>query len=94
MGSAGNLYGTTPVGGINDCEGSGCGVVFKVDPSGHETVLHTFRCGTDGWSPQAGLAIDADGNLYGAVIYGGTLAIARGCRGRRLRRRLQNNAAS
>jgi uncharacterized repeat protein (TIGR03803 family) len=73
MDSAGNLYGTTPWGGVNDCEGVGCGVVFKVDPAGHQTVLHAFTGGTDGWSPQAGLAIDANGNLYGTAIYGGNL---------------------
>src|SRR5258707_6906452 len=35
--AAGNLYGTTFYGG-----GSGYGVVFKVDPSGNETVLYSF----------------------------------------------------
>ena len=35
--SAGNLYGTTVYGGA-----SGYGTVFEIDPSGKETVLHSF----------------------------------------------------
>ena len=45
--SAGNLYGTTSNGG----GASGAGVVFKVDTSGHETVLYTFTGGADGGTP-------------------------------------------
>jgi uncharacterized repeat protein (TIGR03803 family) len=44
--SAGNLYGTTYTGGA-----SGAGVVFRVDKSGHETVLHSFTGGADGAIP-------------------------------------------
>ena len=44
--SKGNLYGTTYRGGA-----SGAGVVFKVDASGHETVLYTFTGGADGGNP-------------------------------------------
>ena len=42
----GNLYGTTTQGGS-----AGAGVVFKVDPSGNETVLHNFTGGSDGAGP-------------------------------------------
>ncbi len=45
--SAGNLYGTTTHGGILECGGSGCGVVFKLDTAGTETVLYSFT-GPDG----------------------------------------------
>src|SRR6266478_4006160 len=41
--SAGNLYGTTPYGGR-----ANAGVVYKLDPTGHETVLHSFTGGADG----------------------------------------------
>jgi uncharacterized repeat protein (TIGR03803 family) len=63
----GNLYGTTMDGG--SC---GYGVVFKLDKSGHETVLHSF-CGgaSDGAFPFAGLLGDANGNLYGTTEDGG-----------------------
>jgi len=64
---AGNLYGTTEAGGDLSCE---CGVVFKIDPSGHESVLHKFT-GEDGATPIAILALDAAGNLYGATQLGG-----------------------
>jgi uncharacterized repeat protein (TIGR03803 family) len=65
----GNLYGTTDVGG--DITGCGCGVVFKLDPSGNETVLHTFT-GPDGNSPFGGVVRDrATGNLYGPTALGG-----------------------
>jgi uncharacterized repeat protein (TIGR03803 family) len=39
----GNFYGTASAGGdLNVCSFQpGCGVVFKLDPAGRETVLHT-----------------------------------------------------
>jgi uncharacterized repeat protein (TIGR03803 family) len=71
--SAGNLYCTTSFGGIPNCDGvsEGCGVVFKLDPSGKETVLHTFTGGKDGAFPDGGLVMDASGNLYGTTGIGG-----------------------
>ena len=60
--TAGNLYGTTRFGGSytgSDCEGSGCGTIFKVDSSGNETVLYTFMGTPDGYDPQAGLVMDS-----------------------------------
>jgi uncharacterized repeat protein (TIGR03803 family) len=71
MDSAGNIYGTTYFGGdMNLCGGS-CGVVFKLDRAGKETVLHTFTGGTDGAFPFAGLIMDGRGNLYGTTQGGG-----------------------
>lgn len=67
--AAGNLYGTTDYGG-SGCN-LGCGVVFKVDPTGHETVLHAFTGLADGAAPWAGLVLDSAGNLYGTTQYGG-----------------------
>ena len=63
---AGNLYGTTRNGGD-----SGAGVVFKVSPTGAETVLHSFTGGADGGYPLAGLIRDGAGNLYGTTNLGG-----------------------
>ena len=64
---AGNAYGTTLDGGS-----SGLGVVFKVDTSGTESVLHSFTGGSsDGAMPSGGLIIDAKGNLYGVTGAGG-----------------------
>jgi len=69
--SVGNLYGTTVFGGnINLCNGS-CGVVFKLDTAGKETVLHTFTGGSDGAVPFAGLVMDGQGGLYGTAEEGG-----------------------
>src|SRR5579863_3316178 len=68
MDPAGNLYGTTDLGGA-----SGFGNVFKVDTKGNETVLYSFTGGADGGSPSyAGLVRDDAGNLYGAAPSGGT----------------------
>ena len=71
--TAGNLYGVTYYGGAYPagCGGAGCGTIFKVDPSGHETVLHNFTGGSDGGNPGGGLIIDASGNLYGTTYVGG-----------------------
>ena len=64
----GNLYGTAANGGaMSSCNGSGCGVVFKLDPSGKETVLYRFTGGTtDGCNPAGGL-LRHKGNLYGTT---------------------------
>lgn len=68
---AGNIYSTTNSGG-NDSECSaGCGVVFKLDGTGTESVLYTFTGGADGALPLAGLIGDAKGNLYGTTSGGG-----------------------
>lgn len=70
----GNLYGTTEYGGnLNvQCAGmQGCGVVFKISPSGHETVVHAFTGKADGGQPLAGLTMDSKGNLYGTTAGGG-----------------------
>ena len=70
--SQGNLYGTTLEGGIGGCFGTGCGVVFKVDLTGKETVLYKFKGGTDGGVPWADLLL-AGGALYGTANVGGHL---------------------
>jgi uncharacterized repeat protein (TIGR03803 family) len=69
----GSLYGTTFQGGNyeNNCYDGGCGVVFELSPDGglawKEKVLHRFRAERDGSNPETALAIDGDGNLYGAT---------------------------
>ncbi|HEY6251800.1 MAG TPA: choice-of-anchor tandem repeat GloVer-containing protein, partial [Candidatus Angelobacter sp.] len=72
MDAAGNLYGTTVNGGgAGLCRNFGCGTVFKLDPSGNLTVLHSFIGSSDGANPTAGLIMDAAGNLYGTAGFGG-----------------------
>ncbi len=66
---SGILYGTTAAGGA-----SNSGAVFKLDTTGTETVLYTFTGGADGGTPQAGLVLDAAGNLYGTTVSGGSKA--------------------
>jgi uncharacterized repeat protein (TIGR03803 family) len=72
--AAGNLYGTT-FGGGDLCvhRRTYCGVVFKLDTTGTETVLHTFTGGTDGVLPVAGVVRDSAGNLYGTTSNAGTI---------------------
>ena len=70
--TAGNLYGTTNLGGDRSlCGGTGCGVVFKLVPNSNgkwtETVLHRFL-DRPGAGPYAGLIFDASGNLYGTTV--------------------------
>jgi uncharacterized repeat protein (TIGR03803 family) len=68
--NAGNLYGTTLLGGAN-----GAGTVFKVNGAGQETVLYSFCPGgfpcEDGLNPWAGVVRDSVGNLYGTTLEGG-----------------------
>src|SRR5262249_12244901 len=70
----GTLYGVARSGGNLSCAefpGTGCGTVFKLSKNRQFTVLHTFQGGKDGASPEAGLLLDADGNLYGTTARGG-----------------------
>lgn len=64
--TAGNFYGTTIQGGSG-----GYGTVFKLDPSGNETILHSFAGGGGGAYPLAVLFLDTAGNFYGTASAGG-----------------------
>ena len=69
MGSSGILYGTTNYGGT-----SGSGTVFELVYSGgswSEHVLYSFKGGSDGAFPEAGLHLSSD-LLYGTTVAGGT----------------------
>jgi uncharacterized repeat protein (TIGR03803 family) len=64
---AGNLYGTTEIGGA-----ANGGVAFKLDPAGKETLLHSFAGGpADGWHANGFLIRDFAGNFYGTTLNGG-----------------------
>lgn len=73
----GNFYGTTYIGGANDapdCEGIGCGTIFKITPAGTLTTLYNFCSLTncaDGQWPSGGLVQGTDGNFYGTTEAGG-----------------------
>lgn len=72
MDTRGNLYGTTYLGGNAGCFSGGCGTVFRISPTGKETVLYRFpKSGSNGNNPQAGLVFDAGGSLYGTTFSGG-----------------------
>ncbi len=68
--AAGNFYGTTSAGGDTSCGGDGCGVVFKLAPTGKEKVLYQFSGGNDGGAPNGDLVRDKAGNLYGTSYWG------------------------
>jgi uncharacterized repeat protein (TIGR03803 family) len=66
----GNAYGTTVVGG-----GAGCGTIFELTPSQGqwtETTLWSFSCGVDGKNPHGGVTLDANGDLFGTTVAGGS----------------------
>jgi uncharacterized repeat protein (TIGR03803 family) len=72
LASDGTVYGTTSRGGDGSnpelgIDASGHGTVFKIAPDGTVSTLYMFTGGTDGAYPSAGLAIGADGQLYGTT---------------------------
>ncbi len=84
--SDGSLWGTTSQGGaVNDknCRNgngsyTGCGVVFRLTPAATtpwpETVLYSFRGGSDGAYPSVGVRFNkTETALYGATDGGGNL---------------------
>jgi uncharacterized repeat protein (TIGR03803 family) len=77
FGRRGNLYGTTAMGtsGVDQLEYE-WGTVFELTPEADgfwtERVVYAFKGETvDGYFPQAGLILDAAGNLYGTTMFGG-----------------------
>ena len=75
MDAKANLYGTTWGGGS-----SGYGTVWELSAKGKETVLYSFKGGTDGNGVyEQSLAMDKSGNLYGTTEWGGTGNCSGGC---------------
>jgi uncharacterized repeat protein (TIGR03803 family) len=78
--AAGNIYGTTQIGGHGNIEGeaANAGTIFRLAPSSRhpstwkETLLHSFSGPKDGSSPVGGVLFDAAGNLYGTATSGGS----------------------
>lgn len=67
--ATGNFYGTTSLGGA-----SGNGTAFEAKRSGNkwvESVIYSFKGGTDAANPPAGVTLDSHGNLYGTSSFGG-----------------------
>lgn len=72
--SQGNIYGVTSQGGTAACS---CGTVFKLTPASggwKHSLLYRFdptKTRSDGMNPEAGVILDAAGNLYGTTPNGG-----------------------
>jgi len=68
--AAGNLYGTTQLGGTNNA-----GTVFELIPTAlgpwTEKILYSFGLNGDGTNPMVGITFDNAGNLYGTTGSGG-----------------------
>jgi uncharacterized repeat protein (TIGR03803 family) len=71
---AGNLYGTTYVGGkgFSYCN-LGCGSVFKLTHTNAGWIYSTLYMfnGPEGGNPRARVVFGPDGALYGTAVYGG-----------------------
>lgn len=71
LGTDGNFYGTSSVGGANEL-----GAIFRMTPGGTVTTIYSFchnvPC-TDGYEPLAGLVEAIDGNFYGVTTAGGNV---------------------
>ena len=75
--NAGNIYGTTVLGGE-----FGGGTVFQLTrtPNGWvHSVLYSFTGGADGGEPYKGVTFDREGNLYGTAVTGGSGNCEGGC---------------
>lgn len=81
--AAGNLFGTTELGGSSVCSSfAGCGLIFELSPAGQswtKSTVHVFTGGQDGRNPYSGLTADGAGNMYGTTSAGGSFLCGNGC---------------
>jgi uncharacterized repeat protein (TIGR03803 family) len=61
-----NLYGTTDSGGGTAAK-PGYGTLFRINPAGVFTVVHTFTDGADGYGPTGTLASNSNGAIFGGT---------------------------
>jgi len=69
----GNVYGTTPYGGVGPCPLQ-CGTVFRLAKNGGvwvKTTIYRFGRDGDGSFPRGSLVLDAQGRLFGTASGGG-----------------------
>jgi uncharacterized repeat protein (TIGR03803 family) len=80
---AGNLYGTTVLGGAHGVPAQSGGTVYELSPGKNgkwtEKILYSFKglvggVRQDGREPYAGIVFDASGNIYGTTAAGGMYA--------------------
>ena len=77
MDKAGNLYGTTQLGGAYNQ-----GTVFELTPGSSgwtETILYSFTGNQDGGQPTSNLTFDSAGHLFGTTSSGGSTNCPAGC---------------
>jgi uncharacterized repeat protein (TIGR03803 family) len=68
--SDGNFYGTTQSGGAYSS-----GTVFRITPTGQETVVYSFGAAMGDGNTPSSLIQGSDGNIYGTTTSGGTQGI-------------------
>ncbi len=66
--AAGDIYGTTSLGGSN----TSYGTLYELTPSGTYSVLHSFDNSANGTNPLGQVSIAPDGSLYGVCNTGGS----------------------
>jgi uncharacterized repeat protein (TIGR03803 family) len=67
QGIDGNLYGIADMGGTD-----GCGTAFKITTAGTLTTLFNFQDNGNGCHPDGGLALAANGDIYGSTTDAGS----------------------
>ncbi len=75
----GNLFGTTENGGGRDCDGFGCGTVYKLNTETNEMSIVFRLDGTGMKSPTGPVFLNSKGRLFGTFVEGGAVN-APGCR--------------
>ena len=66
QGRDGNMWSTTPAGGLNKI-----GAAYKITPGGKMTKVHDFDPSKGEGTPFSGLTLGTDGNFYGTMSTGG-----------------------